>query len=132
MASKKTISDGAGIPSDVHGKSRRMGRKLAACMEMLGWLYDRAQDEEFLNDVDNVMSGVSLLGADSKINVHKVPHIGPSKRYAVTMEYDRKTVMQASGPDLSGLAKGMMRSVTENMAEQVMSVFAEEAGDGQA
>ena len=113
--------------NDAHGKARYMGQKLAACMEMLGWLYDRVQDWEFMRDVDNVMSGVSLLGANSKITARKVQHIGPSKRYAVTLEYMGRMVMQASGEDLAGLVKGMMRSVAENMSEQAMSIFAEDA-----
>lgn len=107
-----------------------MGRKLSACVGMLGWLYDRAHDSLFMRDVDNSESGASLLGTDSRINVRKVRHIGPSRRYAVTLEYNDKPVMQASGQDLAELAKGMMRSVAENMSEQVMSIFAEEVGNG--
>ena len=101
--------------------------KLSSCLVMLAWLYDSAHDQSFLFQVEKAKDGYELLGERGVINVRKVKHIGPSARYAVTLEYAGRLVIQCSGADLAGLAKGMMRSVAENMSEQVMSIFAEDA-----
>ena len=113
--------------SSVQLKTQDLGLKLSVCLQLLAWLYDRAHDSLFMERVSKIPTGCWLHDSGGEIRVREVRRIGPPKRYTVTLEYGGKTVMQANGLDLAELAKGMMRSVTENMAEQVRSVFAEEA-----
>lgn len=113
--------------SSVQLKTQDLGMKLSVCLQLLAWLYDRAHDSVFMERVAKSSTGCGLHDSGGEIWAREVRRIGPPKRYTVTLEYGGKTVIQANGPDLAELAKGMVRSVTDNMAEQVRSVFAEEA-----
>lgn len=113
--------------SEAQRKAHDLGMKISKCLKMLAWLYDSSRDAAFPSRVAQAPMGYGLLDGDCEIIVKEVKHIGPSMRYTVTLNYWRKTVMQANGPDIAELAKGMARSVAENLGEQVMSVFAEEA-----
>ena len=112
--------------SKVKEKAEDWGRQLSESMNMLAWLYDNARDEAFPSRVAKAPTGYGLLDEGGEIIVKEVKHIGPSTRYSVTLNYWHRPVIQANGPDIAELAKGMARSVAENLGEQVMSIFAEE------
>ena len=112
--------------SDTQRKAQDLGMKISKCLQMLAWLYDNARDEAFPSRVAKAPTGYGLLDEGGEIIVKEVKHIGPSTRYSVTLNYWHRPVIQANGQDIAELAKGMARSVAENLGEQVMSIFAEE------
>lgn len=112
--------------SKVKEKAEAWGRRLSGSMNMLAWLYDTAERGDAQDALRN-HGAYSLLGLgdyEVRLGYKKGPRIG--ERYTVTLECRRKTVMQCNGPDLKELAKTMMRTLVDNMAEQARSIWAED------